>query len=107
MWKIDSDGNAYNECGERIWLVEERGHLKILRTVWNNYEPFRGFTKHSIVVFPKNFSAEDAREFLFRRVDFLNLRAQLPQLTVKQIWAECDARARDRKKLKMLSLWAQ
>ena len=57
--------------------------------------------------FHKKFSEADAREQLFRHVDFLNLDAESGHMAIKEIYRELDARAKARKKLKMLSLWAQ
>lgn len=107
MWKIDADGNASNERGERMWLDESNGFLIIRYAELVETKKFRGFMNNYIATFYKGFSVEDAREFLCRHVDYLNLKAELPCFAVKEIEREVKARAKARKKTKMLSLWAQ
>lgn len=107
MWKVDANGDASNELGEKIWLTNERGCPIIRRTTFVATKKWRGFTRGLVASFPKNYPEEDAREFLYRHVDFLNLNAELPPLTVKELWRELDARRKARRKSKMFSLWAQ
>ena len=107
MWKIDADGNASNELGEKMWLDERNGYLHIRRTEFVETKKFRGFVNKYVASFYKGFSVEDAREFLCRHVDRLNLKAELPYFAIKEINREVAARAKARKKSKMFSLWAQ
>lgn len=106
MWKIDDDGNAFNERGEKIWLImSPYGHLEIRRTELVETKKWRGFTKKMVASFPKNYSEDNAREFLFHHVDYLNLKPQYPPEKTREFFRELDARKKDRKKLKMFSLW--
>ena len=107
MWKIDADGNASNELGEKMWLDESNGYLIIRRTEFVETKKFRGFMNNYVASFYKGYPVEEAREFLFRHVDHLNLKAELPYFAIKEIYREVNARAKARKKSKMLSLWAQ
>ena len=107
MWKIDADGNASNELGEKMWLDESNGFLIIRYKEFVATKKFRGFMNNYVATFYKGFPVEDAREFLYRHVDRLNLKAELPYFAVKEIEREVKARAKARQKSKMLSLWAQ
>ena len=108
MWKIDADGNAFNNVTcEKMWLDERNGYLHIRRTEFVETKKFRGFVNKYVASFYKGFSVEDAREFLCRHVDRLNLKAELPYFAITEINREVNARAKARRKSKMLSLWAQ
>ena len=54
MWKIDANGDASNELGEKIWLTNERGCLIIRRTTFVATKKWRGFTRGLVASFPKN-----------------------------------------------------
>ncbi len=106
MWKIDDNGNAYNpDTGEKIWCFKEHGNWFIHRTEFVKTKKWRGYEEKPFATFPKSYSEEYARESLFRHVDTLNLHAMFPNMSVKEERLELEARARDRKKLKMFSLF--
>ena len=54
MWKIDANGDASNELGEKIWLTNERGCPIIRRTTFVATKKWRGFTRGLVASFPKN-----------------------------------------------------